>query len=231
MRPTPITDFTNDPARLSETINLLLRNRPAFQENNVFDAIKFALVGGRGDAVVLENSKERTAMYGGIADVKAKRRAVILVSSGIDTFSKVNFDETRRIVQESGVPLYIISTANMFCKKYCDYLNPGQMMPGQPDRLDFLQAQNVMDTFAKDSGGAHYPMTFETEIPAYLNSINGLMRSQYSLSYDLGDGREAGKRYKLQVKVDVDGDGQTDEKTHVVQHRLYYTVPKAEKKK
>jgi hypothetical protein len=170
-------------------------------------------------------------MYGGMADVKAKRRAIILVSSGIDTFSKVNFDEARRVVQESGVPLYIISTANLFCKKYCDYLDPSRVMPGTPDRMDFLQAQNVMDTFAKDSGGVHFPMTFETEIPSYLNSINSLLRSQYSLSYDLGDSHEPGKRYKLQVKVDVDGDGQTDEKTHIVQHRLYYTMPKAEKKK
>ena len=231
MRPTPITDFTNDPRRLNETINLLLRNRPAFQENNLFDAIKFALVGGRGDSVVLEDSKERTAMYGGMADVKAKRRAIILVASGIDTFSKTNFDEVRRVIQESGVPLYVISTANLFCTKYCDYLDPGNVMPGTPDRLTFIQAQNAMDTFAKESGGAHFPMTFESEVPSYLESINGLLRSQYSLSYDLAEGHEPGKRYKLQVKVDVDGDGQTDEKTHIIQHRLYYTVPKAEKKK
>ena len=59
LRPTPITDFTNDPTRIRDTINLLLRNYPAFRENNLFDALKFALVGGRGDSVVLENSKER----------------------------------------------------------------------------------------------------------------------------------------------------------------------------
>ena len=88
MRPTPITDFTNDPGRLRATVDLLLRNRPAFRENNLFDAVKFALVGGKGDSVVLENSKERTTQYGGMVDVKAKRRAIILVASGIDTFSK-----------------------------------------------------------------------------------------------------------------------------------------------
>lgn len=231
MRPTPITDFTNDPARLNETVNLLLRNRPVYRENNLFDAIRFALVGGRGDSVVLENTKESTAVYGGMADVKAPRRAIILVASGIDTFSKTNYDEARRVIQESGVPIYVISTANMFCKKYCDYLDPGDVMPGTPDRMTFIQAQNAMDTFAKESGGVHYPMTFESEIPDYLNSINALLRNQYSLSYDLAEGHEPGKRYKLQVKVDVDGDGQTDEKTHIVQHRLYYTMPKAEKKK
>ncbi len=96
MRPTPITDFTNDPNRLRQTVDILLRNSPAFRENNLFDAIKFALVGGKGDSVVLEDSKESTAQYGGMVDVKAKRRAIILVASGIDTFSKTNYDEVQK---------------------------------------------------------------------------------------------------------------------------------------
>ena len=65
MRPTPLTDFTNDPARLSQVINLLLRNRPAFRETNLFDALKFVLVGGRGDSVVLEDSKTEKSDYAG----------------------------------------------------------------------------------------------------------------------------------------------------------------------
>ena len=152
MRPTPITDFTNDPNRLRQSVNILLRNSPAFRENNLFDALKFALLGGRGDSVVLENSKSETAIYGGMVDVKSKRKAIILVASGWDTFSKINYDQTRRIIQEAGVPIYVISTANMFCKKYCDYMDPGNTMPGMPDRLTFLQATNTMDTFAKESG-------------------------------------------------------------------------------
>jgi hypothetical protein len=35
MRPTPITDFTNDPNRLRQTVDLLLRNRPAFREKTL----------------------------------------------------------------------------------------------------------------------------------------------------------------------------------------------------
>src|SRR4029079_3765280 len=108
MRPTPLTDFTNAPQRLRAVVDLLLRNRPAFRENNLWDALKFSLVGGIGDAVVLENSKERKASYGGMVDVKAKRRAIILVASGIDTFSKISYGDIRKVVQEAGVPIYII---------------------------------------------------------------------------------------------------------------------------
>lgn len=231
LRPTPITDFTNDPNRIRQTIDLLLRNSPAFRENNLYDALKFSLVGGKGDTVVLENSKERYADYGGMVSVKSKRRAIILVASGIDTFSKLNFDEARKVIQQAGIPIYIISTGNLFYKKYEHLLGATDSISGTPGRLTFLQAKNVMNTFAKESGGMHFEMTFESEIPAYLQSINGLLRSQYSLAYDIEQKYEPGKKYKLDVKVDVDGDGTTDEKQYVVQHRPFITTPKPKEEK
>lgn len=231
MRPTTITDFTNDPNRLRQTVDLLLRNNPAFRENNLFDAVKFALVGGKGDTVVLENSKERTAEFGGMVDVKAPRRAIILVASGIDTFSKINYGEARKIVQNSGVPIYIVSTGNLFMKMYEHQLPPTDGLDGMPGRMTFLQATNTLNTFAKESGGAHFPVTFPGEIPTVLNSINGLMRSQYSIAYDAADNRELGKKYNLEVKVDVNGDGVFEEKGYVIQHRPFYILPKPEQPK
>lgn len=231
MRPTPITDFTNDPNRLRQSVDILLRNSPAFRENNLWDALKFSLIGGRGDSVVLENSEERYSEYGGMVDIKAKRRAIILVASGIDTFSKTNYDEIRKIVQEAGIPIYIISTGNFFFKLYGDRLPATDSLTGFPGRLTFLQATNAMNTIAKESGGTHFQMTFEGEIPDYLNSINALLRNQYSLAYNVNEENKPGKRNKIEVKVDVNGDGVTDEKQFVVQHRPFYVTPKEDKKK
>jgi len=231
IRPTPITDFTNDPNRLRQTVDLLLRNSPAFRENNLFDALKFALVGGRGDSVVLENSKERTAQYGGMINVQAKRRAIILVASGIDTFSRINYDEVRKIIQNAGIPIYIISTGNLFYKLYEDRLTAAGSISGMPGRMDFLQAQNAMNTFAKESGGQHFPVTFQGEIPTNLQSINALLRNQYSIAYDADEIREANKKYKLEVKVDVNGDGLYEGKEYVIQHRPFFMTPKEPKAK
>ncbi len=230
MRPTPITDFTNDPNRIRQSIDLLLRNNPAFRENNLFDALKFALVGGKGDSVVLDDSEERYAQYGGMVDVKAKRRAIILVASGIDTFSKISYSDIRSIIQEAGIPIYIISTGNLFYKRYESQLGAMDSISGMPGRLTFLQAKNAMNTFAKESGGVHYEMTFEGEIPDYLQSINAFLRNQYSIAYDIKEGKKPGSKNKLEVKVDVDGDGTYDNKQFVVQHRPYYFTPKDEKK-
>ncbi len=229
MRPTPLTDFTNDPNRIQQVISLLLHNQPAFSENNVYDALKLTLVGGRADSVVLEDTKERTSDYAGMVSVPGgRRKAVLLVSCGIDTFSKINMDQARKIVQNSGIPIYIIGTGQLFVKKYGDMMDPGRgsNIRGIPiDRMTFLQADNTMKTFAKESGGMFFPVTFEGELPEVLGSINALLRSQYSLGFKPDDVAD-GKSHKIVVKVDVDGDGQYDDKAYTVQHREVYNAPK-----
>jgi VWFA-related protein len=230
MRPTPLTDFTNDPQRINQVINLLLRNYPAFRETNLFDALKFTLIGGRGDAVVLDNSKEETADYAGLAAVQGRRKAVLLVASGIDTFSKINYGQARKIAQNAGVPIYIIGTANLFFKRYSDRMSAQDDLMGNPGRMSMLQAQNALKTFANETGGAYYPVTFAGELPSVLESINALLRNQYSLGYNPGEKRD-GKQHKIVVKVDVDGDGQYDDKEYVVQSRQFYNAPKDESDK
>jgi VWFA-related protein len=228
IRPTPLTDFTNDPTRLQQVISLLLRNQPAFRETNLFDALKFVLQGGRGDSVVLEESKSEKSDYAGLASVQGRRRAVILIASGIDTFSKINYGDARKVLQNSGVPVYIIGTANMFKKIYGDQLPATDSLLGMPGRMSWLQADNTLNTFAKETGGAYFPVTFEGELPKVLGSINALLRSQYSLAFNPGDVRD-GKQHKLQVRVDVNGDGTYDDKEYVVQARQFYNSPKPDK--
>ena len=225
IRPTPLTDFTNDRARISQVINLLLRNTPAFRETNLFDALKFVLVGGRGDSVVLDDNKSDKSDYAGMVSVQGRRRAVILIASGIDTFSKINYGDARKVLQNAGVPVYIIGTANLFKKKYGDMLPATDGLDGMPGRMTFLQADNTLQTFAKETGGAFYPVTFEGELPKVLGSINALLRSQYSLGFSPGDVHD-GKQHKLVVKVDIDGDGTYDDKEYVVQARQLYNAPK-----
>lgn len=232
IRPTPIVDFTDDRQKLAAAVNLLIRNNPAFSESNLFDSLKFVLRGGKGDSVVLDDSKDKaeTADYAGLYEVNA-RTAILLVSTGIDTFSKINYDEARKIVENSGVPVYIIGVGNLFLKKYDQMLDPGQgldIIYGIPDRMTFLQAQNTLKTFADSTGGKYFPVTFPGEIPSVLQSISALVRNEYSLGYTPTNTRKEGKRRKIQVKVNL-GD-QIDPKLVVVQHRQSYVEPKGDKK-
>ncbi|MDQ3685587.1 MAG: VWA domain-containing protein [Acidobacteriota bacterium] len=228
MRPTPLTDFTNDPGRINQVINLLFRNRPASSEANLFDALKLVLTGGKADAVVLEDSEQRTVEYSGMANLQGRRKAVFLIASGVDTFSKINYDQARKIAQNAGVPIYIIGTGELFFKRFEDRLgaNDGLLGATQPGRMTLLQAKNTLNTFAKETGGKYYPVTFEGEIPGVLQSINALMRNQYSIGYRPVERRD-GKQRKIQVRVDVNGDGQYDDKEFIVQSRQFYNAPKA----
>jgi VWFA-related protein len=228
MRATPLTDFTNDPGRIAQVISLLLRNQPAFSEANLFDALKLTLVGGKADSVVLENSEKATAEYAGMTSIQGRRKALFLISTGIDTFSKINYDQARKITQNAGIPIYIIGTGNMFFKRYGDQIPAQDGLAGaiDPGRMTFLQAQNQLRTFAEETGGAYFPITFEGEIGSALQSINAMMRNQYSLAYSAGERRD-GKRHKIVVKVDVDGDGKYDDKEFVVKARQYYNSPKS----
>ncbi len=230
IRPTPLIDFTDDRNKLQGAVNLLIRNNPAFSESNLFDSLNFVLRGGVGDSVVLEekeNKSEKTE-YAGLYEVNA-RTAVLLVASGIDTFSKINYDQARKIVENSGVPIYIIGTGNLFLKKYDQYLEPGRGldMYGIPDRMTLLQAQNTLKTFADSTGGRYFPVTFPGEIPSVLQSVSALVRNQYSLGYTPTNTRREGKRRKIQVKVNL-GD-QIDPKLIVIQHRQSYIEAKDKK--
>jgi len=237
IRPTPLVDFTDDRSKLMAAVNLLIRNNPAFSESNMYDALNLVLRGGTGDSVVLEETKgpkpEKTE-YAGLGEVNG-HTAILLVASGLDTFSKINFDAARKIVENSGVPIYVIGTGNLFMKKYdgAAAMDPGRggiLVNGiQIDRMTMLQAQNTLKTFADSSGGKYFPVTFQGEIPSVLQSISALVRNQYSLGYVPTNTRQEGKRRKIQVKVNL-GD-QIDPKLVVVQHRQSYVEPKPGEKK
>jgi VWFA-related protein len=227
MRPTPLTDFTNDPSTLNRVMNLLAMNRPVSDEAVLYKALTFVLAGGRADSVVLEGSDKRTQDYGGMTDITGRRKAIFLVTTGLDTSMDTNLDKVRKVIQNAGIPIYIIGTGELFFKKYSDQLDPMDNIAGAGrfGRMSMLQARNSLRVFAEESGGMYYPITFAGELNSALQSINALMRNQYSLAYSTGERRD-GKRHKIVVKVDVDGDGKYDEKDFTVQARQFYNEPK-----
>lgn len=208
LRPAVLNDFTDSPSQLSQSIGILIRNVPALNESNLFDALNFVLRGGK-----LEDVE-----YGGIAELQG-RAAILLISSGLDTFSKINYDKALKIVESSGVPIYSIGIGNLFFK-----LNESRL--SDEARLTFLQSSNQLRFFSEVSGGRFFPVTFQGEIPSTLKSISALLRSQYSIGYNTTNSRREGKRRKIEVKVDVDGDGQEDNKKLVISHRKSYIEPK-----
>ncbi len=215
MKPKVIQDFTSDSQRLYSAIISAYRDTLNFSESNIYDGIAFALLGGKAYQLYAENAGEQE--YGGLQEVEGNT-AIILITLGIDTFSKLTYDKTLKIVANGGVPIYTVGVGNLYFKKYEQYLSPER-------RLDFLQAFNQLRSFADRSGGSYFEMTFESQIPQIMQAIEALVRNQYDLGYVPTNTRREGKERKIKVEVDLDNDGQPDLKSVEIRHRNRYYEP------
>jgi VWFA-related protein len=215
MKPKVITDFTDDRNRLHQGVVAGYRDMLNFKEACLWDALSFVLLGGK--AIQLFDEENGPSEYNGLSEVEG-HTAVILVTLGMDTFSKITYDKAMKIVARSGVPIYSVHTGHLFDKKYGDRLGPDW-------RLSFLQAQNALKTFASYSGGAYFPMTFQTELPAIMQSISAMLRTQYNVGYAPTNTRREGKERKIKVEVDIDGDGVPDNKNLDLKFRERYVEP------
>ena len=69
------------------------------------------------------------------------RKAILLIGSGLDTFSKITYDQARRSLQESGVPVYTVSVLQI-----ARIQAESRGMSPEAD-MTFLQADNEMRDF------------------------------------------------------------------------------------
>jgi VWFA-related protein len=173
IRPEILTDFTTDRAKIQDAMQRL--NIPAFSESNLYDA--------------LTDTADRMSGIEG-------RKAIVLISSGIDTFSKINYGEARKKLQQSGVPVYpigLMQALRIMAESY------GAL--GPIANLDFLQADNALRTFAAETGGIAFFPRFYGEFPTIFQNIQQALRNQYVLSYEPTNKAHDGTYRKIKVQL------------------------------
>src|SRR5438132_6223085 len=110
IRPEILTDFTTDKSKVREGLDRL--KIAAFSESNLFDA--------------LTDTAERMSEIEG-------RKAILVLTTGVDTFSRITYDQTRKKLQEAGVPIYAIGLMQMERTIYDANM-------GGIERMTYLQA-------------------------------------------------------------------------------------------
>ncbi len=201
-----LSDFSTDRNKTQEALSRL--RIPAFHEANLFDA-------------VTDTATRMTTIEG--------RKAILLIASGIDTFSKQTFDQCRKKLQEDGVPIYFFGLLQMQ-REMADAR--GRM--GAVQNLDFLQADNEMRTFAKETGGMAFFPRFYGEYPQIFNDIVQSMRNQYSLGYQPTNQARDGKFRKIKIDLINPETNEplkvTDEKGKPIKYQIVakagYTAPR-----
>lgn len=221
LKPKVVQDFTSDPLKLYNAVVAAYRDTLNFSESNIYDGLAFTLLGGK--AIQLYDEDAGYQEYTGVQEIEGQT-AVILITTGIDTFSRLTYDKTLKIVQAAGVPIFTIGVGNLFYKR-----NEPRM--SAISRSTFQMAFLQLRTFAEFTGGSYFPMTFESEIPSIMRSIEVMLRGQYNLGYEPTNTRAEGKDRKIKIDVDIDGDGQPDNKRLELRFRQRYTEPDDRPKK
>jgi Ca-activated chloride channel homolog len=193
MRPRILCDFTQDRHEAMDAMREL--RLPGMSEANLYDALADA-------------AQRMSAIEG--------RKAIVTITSGINTFSKLTLDETRKILQNAGVPIYSIGVGQSI-----RIMMEGQVS-GQTD-LTWLQADNDLKTFARETGGQAFLPRFEGELPGIFRSIAQALRNQYSLAYNPSNQARDGSFRKLKVEL---VDPTTGEQLKIVENNkpIKYTI-------
>jgi len=171
MRSEILCDFTQDKREAMEAMRRL--QIPAFSEANLYDA--------------LADTAQRMSGIEG-------RKAIVTVTSGIDTFSKLTLDKARKILQNAGVPIYPIGIGQAIRILMENRVGP-------ITQLDWLQADNTLTTFARETGGQVFLPRFEAEFPSIFRAIAQALRNQYSLVYNPSNQARDGSIRKIKVEL------------------------------
>ncbi len=172
-----LTDFTRNKSVVENAINSL--QMPTWDETNVFDALYTTL--------------DRLSRVPG-------RKYIILVGSGVDTFSRITLDKCLEKVKETpNVTIFTISTGG-FARAM------GGMGGGIPNSIGMLQADNEMETYARMTGGMWFQPRFQAEFPDIFQQINDSIRNQYQITYRPTDTKMDGTYRRIRVQL-VDEEG------------------------
>ena len=173
LRPEILSDFSTDRRKAQEAMQRL--RIAAFSESNLFDA--------------LVETEDR------MKDIEG-RKAIVLIASGIDTFSKLTFDKTRKALQNDAVPIYAIGLMQTIRE-----LADARGGLGAIARLDFLQADNQMRTFSRETGGMSFFPRFYGEFPSIFQAVSQSLRNLYSIGYQPSNMAKDGKFRKIKVEL------------------------------
>jgi Ca-activated chloride channel family protein len=154
-RPELVTDFTQDHEKLNDLFYKL--DPPGVSEANLYDAI----------VAVLQRMQ-------GVSG----RKAVILISSGIDTFSKARYEDVLKEARAANTPVYAISLAEIL-RETAEL--PGIVAPSA--RFDWKRAEHELQEIARTSGGRFYSPTTTVDLSAIYDDIMENLKVRYVITY------------------------------------------------
>jgi len=133
-----------------------------------------------------------------------RRRAIVLLSDGEDTASLVSDDQVIELAKKSEINIYAISLR--------------QNRPQDRLRQAFSQAEYLVNTLTRETGGRAYFPSSVGELDRVYDRVAEELRTLYSIGYVSSNVRRDGKWRRIVVRV-PDREGLT------IRHKLGYYAP------
>ena len=163
---------------------------PAFSETNLYDALLFAI------------QQMRT--------VKG-RKAIILITSGIDTFSKASFNDVVSNAQSSDAPIYIVSLAPELRALVDLHDSVGPFA-----RTDWSKVEAQLEEIARISGGRAYSPDTTADLSIIYDDILENLRVRYVITYRSSNDQDLNSPRRIRVQL---VDPQTGGPLHITDER------------
>jgi VWFA-related protein len=176
MHTTIMCDFTQDRQKLYNTLRRFIW--PSWSESNLSDAIIETL--------------DRTQELEG-------KVAILLISTGLDTFSKHTYDQALDKCKNANASVYSVGLGQWY-REYYD----ARGGISQETNLNYLMGDNRLKSFSELTGGAAFFPRFPSELPSIMQNISSSLRSQYSIAYSSSNTAKDGKFRKIRVEVQTD---------------------------
>jgi VWFA-related protein len=148
-----LADFDQPRERLESVLNQLRIS--GFSEANLYDALIDVL--------------NRTGSTSG-------RRALLLLSTGLDTFSHAKFDDVVASAERSDTPVYCIGLSKFARRTLVGSTGP-------LSKIDWTRANHQLATLATVSHGRAYLRDSELDIPAVYDDLMEHLRVRYVIKY------------------------------------------------
>jgi Ca-activated chloride channel family protein len=176
-QPEAISGFTTDVASLEKSIE--------FTKPGGFTALI--------DTVRLGLSRMR--------DGKRPRRALLILSDGMDNHSRYSKGELMRVALEADVQIYTIILDNP---------STGNTVPFRPsliakpwDHAEERQGRSLLEDLSDKTGGLHFHVKDAAEAKEAANKAGRALRNEYVIGYQPPDPNASGKWHRIRVKADV----------------------------
>ncbi|MGB7280629.1 MAG: VWA domain-containing protein [Candidatus Acidiferrum sp.] len=168
-----LADFNTGHEKLDNVFESL--STPGFSEVNFYDSL----------LAVLARMREVSG-----------RKAIIVVSSGVDTFSKATFEQVLEDARNSAIPIYAIELGHLMRLEAMTY---GDTAPFA--RINWNAAQTQLEALAKASGGRAYDIETDVETPGFYDDIMENLRLRYVVTYVSSNPATAGPPRSIRIDL------------------------------